>query len=125
MATTDLIVPRERIERAILLVRGHRVLLDSDLAELYGVTTLNLNKAVKRNRDRFPAFARAPNACVQRRSGAQEPYTYNSSLAFHLFSAELYINATSAAKPDTPTAAGGSGQYCLRGDSSVRFPQSQ
>ncbi len=44
----------ERIEKRILLVRGHKVMLDSDLAELYGVTTFNLNKAVKRNRDRFP-----------------------------------------------------------------------
>jgi hypothetical protein len=44
----------ERIERAILLLRGQKVLLDSDLAGLYGVTTFNLNKAVKRNLKRFP-----------------------------------------------------------------------
>ena len=44
----------ERIERAILLIRGHKVMLDADLAKLYGVTTSNLNKAVKRNRGRFP-----------------------------------------------------------------------
>src|SRR5271157_692422 len=50
----DSLVPAERIEKAILLVRGHKVMLDSDLAELYGVTTFNLNKAVKRNRTRFP-----------------------------------------------------------------------
>jgi len=49
------IVPAERIERRILQVRGHRVMLDSDLAELYGVETKALNRAVKRNRDRFPA----------------------------------------------------------------------
>lgn len=48
-------VPPERIEQSILLIRGQRILLDSDLAELYGVTTANLNKAVKRNVDRFPA----------------------------------------------------------------------
>ncbi|MBW3541901.1 MAG: ORF6N domain-containing protein [Planctomycetes bacterium] len=48
------LVPAERIERAILLIRGQKVMLDSDLAELYGVETFNLNKAVKRNRDRFP-----------------------------------------------------------------------
>lgn len=47
-------VPIERIENAILFVRGHKVMLDSDLAALYGVTTFNLNKAVKRNSDRFP-----------------------------------------------------------------------
>lgn len=37
------IIPSERIERSILLVRGHKVLLDSDLAELYGVETKVLN----------------------------------------------------------------------------------
>jgi hypothetical protein len=44
-----------RVQRLIHLVRGHRVMLDSDLAALYRVTTANLNKAVKRNRNRFPA----------------------------------------------------------------------
>lgn len=48
------LVPRERIEQTILLIRGHRVMLDADLAKLYGVTTFNLNKAVRRNADRFP-----------------------------------------------------------------------
>jgi len=48
------IIPSERIERSILLVRGHKVLLDSDLAELYGVETKVLNQAVKRNLARFP-----------------------------------------------------------------------
>ena len=42
------------IESRILLVRSHKVLLDSDLAQLYEVTTGNLNKAVQRNRERFP-----------------------------------------------------------------------
>lgn len=45
----------EQIEQAILLVRGQRVMLDRDLAALYGVETKNLNKAVQRNPDRFPA----------------------------------------------------------------------
>jgi hypothetical protein len=45
----------EQIEHAILLIRGQRVLLDRDLAALYGVETKNLIKAVKRNLDRFPA----------------------------------------------------------------------
>jgi ORF6N domain-containing protein len=48
------LIHRERIEQTILLIRGHRVMLDADLAKLYGVTTFNLNKAVKRNSDRFP-----------------------------------------------------------------------
>jgi hypothetical protein len=43
-----------RIEEAIYLIRGERVMLDADLAELYGVTTGNFNKAVKRDLDRFP-----------------------------------------------------------------------
>jgi phage regulator Rha-like protein len=49
------LVPLERIERAIFSIRGEKVMLDSDLAELYGVETKALNQAVKRNLDRFPA----------------------------------------------------------------------
>ncbi len=48
------LVPAERIERAILLIRGQKVMLDADLAELYGVSVGRLNEAVKRNRSRFP-----------------------------------------------------------------------
>lgn len=48
------IIPVERIENIILFMRGQKVILDRDLAKLYGVTTGNLNKAVKRNLDRFP-----------------------------------------------------------------------
>ena len=51
---TDAIIPVERIERAILLVRGQKVMLDSDLAALYGVPAKALNRAVTRNRTRFP-----------------------------------------------------------------------
>jgi len=54
VASKQMQIPAERIEKAILLVRGQKVMLDRDLAELYGVTTGNLNKAVKRNLDRFP-----------------------------------------------------------------------
>jgi hypothetical protein len=50
----SLSVPVEMIERRIYLIRGQKVMLDSDLAKLYEVTTFNLNKAVKRNLDRFP-----------------------------------------------------------------------
>ena len=49
------LVPMERIERAILLLRGHKVMFDSDLASLYGVETKVLNQAVSRNVERFPA----------------------------------------------------------------------
>lgn len=48
------VVPVERIERHILWIRNQKVMLDSDLAELYGVSTKALNQAVKRNADRFP-----------------------------------------------------------------------
>ena len=49
------ILPIERIERKIYLIRGHKVMFDADLAELYQVPTKALNQAVKRNLDRFPA----------------------------------------------------------------------
>ncbi len=48
------LIPVELIEKKILLIRGEKVMLDADLAELYQVETFNLNKAVKRNIDRFP-----------------------------------------------------------------------
>ena len=47
-------IPAQRIERAILLLRGHKVLLDTELAKLYGVETRVLVQAVKRNLARFP-----------------------------------------------------------------------
>jgi len=49
-----LTVPIERIEGAILVIRGEKVILDSDLALLYGVRTKRLNEQVKRNQNRFP-----------------------------------------------------------------------
>jgi len=54
MPTTALAIP-DRIDRAILTIRGHRVMLDADLARLYRVETRALVQAVKRNADRFPA----------------------------------------------------------------------
>ena len=48
------IVPQETIENRIHLLRGKKVMIDHDLAALYGVTTGNFNKAVQRNIDRFP-----------------------------------------------------------------------
>ena len=54
MSNTNLILI-ERIEKSIYLVRGEKVMLDRDLAELYGVETKVLNRAVKRNLQRFPA----------------------------------------------------------------------
>lgn len=54
MSDINKIVPIERIAEKIYLIRDQKVMLDSDLAELYGITTGNLNKAVKRNIRRFP-----------------------------------------------------------------------
>ncbi len=48
------LVPSSRVDRAIRILRGHRVLLDEDLATLYGVDVRALNQAVKRNIERFP-----------------------------------------------------------------------
>lgn len=55
MADNKILLPSERIERAIVVIRGQRVILDGDLAALYEVETKALNRALKRNRDRFPA----------------------------------------------------------------------
>ena len=49
-----ILIPEEKIESKIFLVRGKRVMLDKDLAELYDVETRSLIQAVKRNLDRFP-----------------------------------------------------------------------
>src|SRR3972149_4260164 len=48
------IVPAEQIEGIILFIHGHKVMLDVDLASIYGVTTKRLNEQVRRNKDRFP-----------------------------------------------------------------------
>ena len=49
------LVPYERVENAFFIVSGHRVMLDAELAALYGVSTKALNQAVRRNIDRFPS----------------------------------------------------------------------
>lgn len=49
------LVPTEPIEKQIFLIRGHKVMLDRDLAQLYGVETRALNQAVRRNIERFPS----------------------------------------------------------------------
>jgi hypothetical protein len=54
-AKTESIVPAVGIESRIFVIRGAKVMLDSDLAELYQVSTKRLNEQVKRNRERFPA----------------------------------------------------------------------
>lgn len=55
MATTEQsIIPMESIAHAILVLRGQKVILDADLARLYGVTTKRLNEQIRRNAERFP-----------------------------------------------------------------------
>jgi hypothetical protein len=49
------LIPTGTIEKRIFFIRGHKVMIDRDLAELYGVETKYLNRQVKRNRERFPA----------------------------------------------------------------------
>jgi hypothetical protein len=53
--TETRLVPVERVERTILMLRGHRVILDTDLAALYGVPVKRLNEQIRRNRERFPS----------------------------------------------------------------------
>jgi hypothetical protein len=48
------IIPVQRVQSLILLIRGQKVILDADLAELYGVSTKRLNEQVRRNMERFP-----------------------------------------------------------------------
>jgi len=55
MTKSSYVIPVEKIERSIFLIRGQRVMLDRDLAHLYGVSTKVLNQAVKRNGRRFPS----------------------------------------------------------------------
>lgn len=54
MTAKNPIVPVERIQQYIYVIRGHKIMLDSDLAKLYGVKTRVINQAVKRNKSRFP-----------------------------------------------------------------------
>ena len=54
MTTKPTSLAASKISRRIILVRGQRVMIDADLAELYGVPTKALNQAVKRNQERFP-----------------------------------------------------------------------
>lgn len=54
MVKTENSLINDKIDRAILIIRGHRVMIDSDLADIYGVKTKRLNEQVKRNMSRFP-----------------------------------------------------------------------
>jgi hypothetical protein len=65
------LVPVDSVERSIIEIRGVKVILDSDLAALYGVETRRLNEQMKRNRGRFPSdfvFQLGPEECERLRS---------------------------------------------------------
>ena len=54
MKTKESLIPVERVVQTILLIRGQKVMLDADLARIYGIPTKRLNEQVRRNRERFP-----------------------------------------------------------------------
>jgi len=55
MSTGKALIPVEPIEKVIMQIRASKVIIDADLARIYGVTTKKLNQAVKRNMHRFPS----------------------------------------------------------------------
>ncbi|HKT74022.1 MAG TPA: ORF6N domain-containing protein [Steroidobacteraceae bacterium] len=72
------VVPVEHITQSILVFRGHKVLLDSELAALYGVTTARLNQQVRRNLERFPEdfmfqLSVAENAALMLQNATSKP----------------------------------------------------
>jgi len=80
---TQIVPQPENLAKLVLLVRGEKVLLDSDLAALYGVATKVLNQAVKRNLDRFPAdfmFQLTPEEWAGMRSQIVTSYPENTSM---------------------------------------------
>jgi hypothetical protein len=88
------LVRADQIEPRILVVRGQKVMLDSDLAQLYGVETKALNRAVKRNRERFPQdfmFQLTPEEAADLR----------------------YQNGTSSLRPQSGTSSGWGGRRYL------------
>jgi hypothetical protein len=105
------LVAVEQIERSILTVRGQRVILDADLAAIYGVTTARLNQQVRRNRDRFPAdfayeltqqefaFLMLQNATSRLGHGGRRkaPYVfteYGAVMAANVLNSPIAINAS-------------------------------
>ena len=86
MRKSSALIPVERIQRAIFLARGEKVILDADLAALYGVTTGNLNKAVKRNLDRFP-----PDFMFQLTSDEAENLRFQIGISSSDFGGRRYL----------------------------------
>jgi hypothetical protein len=86
MKKSSALIPVERIQRAIFLVRADKVMLDADLAALYGVTTGNLSKAVKRNLDRFP-----PDFMFQLTSNEAENLRFQIGISSSDFGGRRYL----------------------------------
>jgi hypothetical protein len=87
MPSKPLQIPSERIERAILLIRGQKVMLDRELAALYGVETRVLKQAVRRNRNRFPSdfmfeLTKEENRSLRSQNVILEPGRYSKYLPF-------------------------------------------
>jgi hypothetical protein len=74
-------LPAGSIERRIYIMRGHRVMLDSDLAKLYQVSTKAFNQAVKRNRERFPKDFMFQLTLAETKSLRSQPVTLNNITA--------------------------------------------
>lgn len=93
-----MIVSDEQIERSLLLIRDRKVMLDADLAELYGVTTKRLNEQVRRNIDRFPKdfmFQLDENELVAMRSQIATASKRNIRFLPYLFTEHGVIMAAS------------------------------
>ena len=67
MRKNEVVIPEGVIANKIMLIRGQKVMLDSDLAELYGVETKRLNEQVKRNVNRFPVPIAIGNVSTKQR----------------------------------------------------------
>ena len=81
------VIPYERIQGKIFLIRGKKVMFDKDLAELYGVTTYGLKRAVRRNPSRFPAdfmfeLTQREYSALRRQNGALERGAHSKYLPY-------------------------------------------
>lgn len=78
------LIPLENIQQCIYLIRGQKVMLDKDLAELYGVSTKRLNEQVRRNKKRFPADFMFQMTVAELGNWRSQFATSNSSLKMGL-----------------------------------------
>jgi hypothetical protein len=96
--------PKKPIESLILTLRGQKVILDADLAELYGVPTKRFNEAFKRNRERFPddfAFQLMAEEFAALRTSNSSPMAMSSSQLFENESGASNWSQFATASPAT------------------------